>query len=215
MQAQLELNGVTLGYENIIVAEDLDLTISQGDYLAIVGKNGSGKSTLMKTILGLVQPLKGQVILGEGFSRRDMGYLPQVFAVQKDFPASVEEIVRSGFLSSLGKRFFYTGEMKEEADNNMELLGLEDLKKACYRDLSGGQQQRVLLARALCATRKMLLVDEPVAGLDPEAQFEMYGILHHLNHNKDVTIVMVSHDLEAVDKYADHVLSMGEEITYR
>lgn len=215
MQTQLELKDVTLGYENIIVAENLNLVISEGDYLAIVGKNGSGKSTLMKTILGLVQPLKGKVILGEGFTRCDMGYLPQVFAVQKDFPASVEEIVRSGFISSLGKRVFYTPEMKEEADNNMELLGLEDLKKACYRDLSGGQQQRVLLARALCATRKMLLVDEPVAGLDPEAQYEMYGILHHLNHNKGVTIVMVSHDLEAVDKYADHVLSMGQEITYR
>lgn len=215
MQTQLELKDVTLGYENIIVAENLNLVISEGDYLAIVGKNGSGKSTLMKTILGLVQPLKGKVILGEGFTRCDMGYLPQVFAVQKDFPASVEEIVRSGFISSLGKRVFYTPEMKEEADNNMELLGLEDLKKACYSDLSGGQQQRVLLARALCATRKMLLVDEPVAGLDPEAQYEMYGILHHLNHNKGVTIVMVSHDLEAVDKYADHVLSMGQEITYR
>ena len=215
MQTQIELKGVTLGYENIIVAEDLDLTISEGDYLAIVGRNGSGKSTLMKTILGLVQPLKGKVILGENFTRRDMGYLPQVFNVQKDFPASVEEIVRSGFLSSLGNKVFYTKEMKDAADDNMELLGLEDLKKACYRDLSGGQQQRVLLARALCATKKMLLVDEPVAGLDPEAQYEMYGILHHLNHNKGVTIVMVSHDLEAVDKYADHVLSMGKEITYR
>ncbi|MBQ7702941.1 MAG: metal ABC transporter ATP-binding protein [Firmicutes bacterium] len=215
MQTQIELKDVTLGYENIIVAEDLNLTISEGDYLAIVGRNGSGKSTLMKTILGLVQPLKGKVILGENFSRRDMGYLPQVFNVQKDFPASVEEIVRSGFLSSLGKKAFYTKEMKEMADDNMELLGLDDLKKACYRDLSGGQQQRVLLARALCATKKMLLVDEPVAGLDPEAQYEMYGILHHLNHNRGVTIVMVSHDLEAVDKYADHVLSMGQEITYR
>ena len=215
MQTQIELKDVTLGYENIIVAEGLNLKINEGDYLAIVGRNGSGKSTLMKTILGLVQPLKGQVILGEGFTRRDMGYLPQVFNVQKDFPASVEEIVRSGFLSSLGSKVFYTKEMKEAAEDNMELLGLEDLKKACYRDLSGGQQQRVLLARALCATKKMLLVDEPVAGLDPEAQYEMYGILHHLNHNRGVTIVMVSHDLEAVDKYADHVLSMGQEITYR
>lgn len=215
MQTQIQLKDVSLGYENIIVAENLNLTISEGDYLAIVGKNGSGKSTLMKTILGLVQPIRGKVILGEGFTRRDMGYLPQVFSVQKDFPASVEEIVRSGFLSSLGSKAFYTREMKEMADDNMELLGLEDLKKACYRDLSGGQQQRVLLARALCATKKMLLVDEPVAGLDPEAQYEMYGILHHLNHNRGVTIVMVSHDLEAVDKYADHVLSMGQEITYR
>ncbi|MBR6472220.1 MAG: metal ABC transporter ATP-binding protein [Firmicutes bacterium] len=212
---QIELRNVTLGYEGMAVASGLDLTVNEGDYLAIIGQNGSGKTTLMKTILGLAEPLKGEIIFGEGFNRKDIGYLPQISPIQKDFPASVKEIVRSGFLNSMGKRPFYTAEMKEKADENMELLGLDELKDVCYRDLSGGQQQRVLLARALCATSKMLLVDEPVAGLDPEAQYEMYGILHHLNHNKGVTIIMISHDLTAVDKYANHVLTMGREITYK
>ena len=212
---QIELRDVTLGYEGMAVAEGVNLTVNEGDYLAIVGQNGSGKSTLMKTILGLTEPLKGEIIFGEGFTRKDIGYLPQVSPIQKDFPASVREIVYSGFLNSLGKKPFYTKEMKEQAEENMELLGLEELKDACYRDLSGGQQQRVLLARALCATSKMLLVDEPVSGLDPEAQYEMYGILHHLNHNKGVTIIMISHDLEAVDRYAGHVLTMGREVTYK
>ncbi len=212
---QIELKDVTLGYEGMAVAEGVNLKVNAGDYLAIVGQNGSGKSTLMKTILGLTEPLKGEIIFGEGFTRKDIGYLPQVSPIQKDFPASVREIVYSGFMNSLGKRAFYTKEMKEQAEENMELLGLEDMKDACYRDLSGGQQQRVLLARALCATSKMLLVDEPVSGLDPEAQYEMYGILHHLNHNLGVTIIMISHDLEAVDRYAGHVLTMGREVTYK
>lgn len=212
---QIQLKNVTLGYEGMAVAEGVDLTVNEGDYLAIVGQNGSGKSTLMKTILGLAEPLKGEIAFGEGFTRRDIGYLPQISPIQKDFPASVKEIVYSGFLNKLGKKPFYSREMKERAEENMELLGIEDLKEACYRDLSGGQQQRVLLARALCATSKMLLVDEPVSGLDPDAQYEMYGILHHLNHNKGVTIIMISHDLVAVDRYANHVLTMGKEVTYK
>ena len=212
---QIELKNVSLGYEGIPVATGVDLTVNSGDYLAIVGQNGSGKTTLMKTILGLTEPLSGEIRFGEGFSRKDIGYLPQINPIQRDFPASVREIVYSGFLNSLGKRPFYTKEMKNQAEENMELLGLEDMMDACYRDLSGGQQQRVLLARALCATSKMLLVDEPVSGLDPEAQYEMYGILHHLNHNKGITIIMISHDLTAVDQYASHVLTMGREITYK
>ena len=211
----IELKNVTLGYDGMAVAGNVNLTVNAGDYLAIIGQNGSGKTTLMKTILGLAEPLEGEIIFGEGFDRKDIGYLPQISPIQKDFPASVKEIVMSGFLNSLGRRPFYTAEMKEKADENMELLGLEDLKDACYRDLSGGQQQRVLLARALCATSRMLLVDEPVSGLDPEAQYEMYGILHHLNHNKGVTIIMISHDLTAVDNYANHVLTVGREITYK
>ena len=166
---QIELKNVSLGYEGIPVATGVDLTVNSGDYLAIVGQNGSGKTTLMKTILGLTEPLSGEIRFGEGFSRKDIGYLPQINPIQRDFPASVREIVYSGFLNSLGKRPFYTKEMKNQAEENMELLGLEDMMDACYRDLSGGQQQRVLLARALCATSKMLLVDEPVSGLDLEA----------------------------------------------
>ena len=212
---QIELKNVSLGYEGIPVATGVDLTVNQGDYLAIVGQNGSGKTTLMKTILGLTEPLSGEIKFGEGFSRKDIGYLPQINPIQRDFPASVREIVYSGFINTMGRRPFYSKEMKQQAEENMELLGLEDKMDACYRDLSGGQQQRVLLARALCATTKMLLVDEPVSGLDPEAQYEMYGILHHLNHNKGITIIMISHDLTAVDQYASHVLTMGREITYK
>ena len=212
---QIELKNVSLGYEGIPVAEGVDLTVNEGDYLAIVGQNGSGKTTLMKTILGLTEPLAGEIRFGEGFSRKDIGYLPQINPIQRDFPASVREIVYSGFINTMRRKPFYTKEMKQKAEENMELLGLDDKMDACYRDLSGGQQQRVLLARALCATTKMLLVDEPVAGLDPEAQYEMYGILHHLNHNKMITIIMISHDLTAVDQYASHVLTMGREITYK
>ena len=149
---QIKLENVSLGYEGIPVAEGVDLTVNSGDYLAIVGQNGSGKTTLMKTILGLTEPLSGKILFGEGFSRKDIGYLPQINPIQRDFPASVREIVYSGFINTMGKRPFYTKEMKERAEENMELLGLEDMMDACYRDLSGGQQQRVMLARALCAT---------------------------------------------------------------
>lgn len=211
---QIDLKNLTLGYDGIAVASGVSFSINEGDYLAIVGENGSGKTTLMKAILGLTPPIGGEIVFGDGLRRTDIGYLPQVNPVQKDFPASVFEIVCSGFLGELGLRPFYTAEMKREALDNMETLGIDDLKDRSYADLSGGQQQRVLLARALCATKKMLLVDEPVSGLDPTTQYEMYGILHHLNHNKNVTIIMISHDMGAVDKYANHVLTMGKEAVF-
>lgn len=211
---QISIKNLTLGYDGVPVAKGVNFEINEGDYLAIVGENGSGKSTLMKAVLGLNPPISGEIIFEKGLKRTDIGYLPQVSPVQKDFPASVFEIVCSGFLGELGLRPFYTSEMKKEALENMETLGIEDFRDRSYADLSGGQQQRVLLARALCATKKMLLVDEPVSGLDPATQFEMYGILHHLNHNKNVTIIMISHDMGAVDKYANHVLTMGKEAVF-
>ena len=212
--SQIDLKNLTLGYDGIAVASGVSFSINEGDYLAIVGENGSGKTTLMKAILGLNPPISGEIVFGDGLKRNDIGYLPQVNPVQKDFPASVFEIVCSGFLGELGLSPFYTAQMKREALDNMETLGIDDLKDRSYADLSGGQQQRVLLARALCATKKMLLVDEPVSGLDPATQYEMYGILHHLNHNKNVTIIMISHDMGAVDKYANHVLTMGKEAVF-
>jgi len=201
---------LTLGYDGKTVVSGLSFDVNKGDYLCIVGDNGSGKSTLMKAILRLQKPIKGQIVTGDGVASNEVGYLPQQTAAQKDFPATVLEVVRSGCLNRCGIRPFYNSEEKDMADYNMEILGIKDLAKKCYRELSGGQQQRVLLARALCATRKVLLLDEPVAGLDPNATTEMYSIIKHLN-DSDVTIIMVSHDIAASVKYATHILHIGGE----
>lgn len=201
----IECNDVSLGYEGKTVAEHISFTVSEGDYLCIVGENGSGKSTLVKTLLGLQQPLSGSIVrsLGKGSA---IGYLPQQTPVQKDFPATVEEIVRSGFLARSGLRPFYSKAERALAEEKMERLGITGLKKRCYRELSGGQQQRVLLARALCATGNLLLLDEPVAGLDPKVTADMYELIRTLNHDDKITVIMVSHDITAVLAYATHIL---------
>lgn len=208
--AELSVQNVTLGYEGRPVVEGLSFTVGSGDYLYILGENGSGKSTLIKAILGLHPAIKGE-IRWEGLKPSEIGYLPQQTDVQRDFPASVIEIVRSGLISRGGLRPFYTKEEKALADANMERLGITHLARRCYRELSGGQQQRVLLARALCAARKMLLLDEPVAGLDPGASEEMYELVAGLNR-EGITILMVSHDLQAAEKYAHHILRIGEPV---
>ena len=200
--AQLRCSDVTLGYEGTAVMEHLSFSVSAGDYLYIVGENGSGKSTLMKAILGLKSPMAGKIETGDGLKPDEIGYLPQQTAVQRDFPASVLEIVRSGCLNRSGLRPFYTRQEKQLALDNMERLGITHLAKRCYRELSGGQQQRVLLARALGATQKMLVLDEPVTGLDPKAQTELYELIAKLNREDGITILMVSHDMEAAVKYA-------------
>ena len=207
--AQLFCEDITLGYEGIPVTEHLSFSVQAGDYLYIVGENGSGKSTLMKTILRLKTPMKGKIETGDGLKPDEIGYLPQQTAVQRDFPASVLEIVRSGCLNRCGLRPFYRREEKQRALDNMERLGIRHLTKRCYRELSGGQQQRVLLARALCATEKMLLLDEPVTGLDPKAQAELYELIGQLNRD-GITILMVSHDMEAAVKYASHILHISK-----
>lgn len=212
--SQLIVNNLSLGYDGIVVSEDINFQVNKGDYLCIVGENGSGKSTLMKTLLGLQKPLSGEVILSDGMSRAQIGYLPQQTPVQKDFPASVQEIVLSGFLASLGARPFFSRTQKQAALDNMKKLGIYDKRTHCYRNLSGGQQQRVLLARALCATSQMLFLDEPISGLDPAASAEMYEIIAKLNHDEDITIVMVSHDIEAAVKYASHILHMGSSMQF-
>lgn len=168
-----ECENVTLGYENKIVTSNLSFTIDKGDYVCIVGENGTGKSTLVKTILGLIKPLEGKMNLKEG----KIGYLPQQTMIQKDFPASVWEVVLSGNLNNKRKIPFYTKADRQEAMKNMEKLGITNLKKTCYGELSGGQQQRVLLARALCAMSNVLILDEPVTGLDPTATKEMYELI--------------------------------------
>lgn len=208
MACQITCKDLTLGYEGMVVTEALDFTINSGDYLCILGENGSGKSTLIKALLGLKPQISGEIIRGEGIGANEIGYLPQQTIVQRDFPASVREIVLSGFLAKCGLRPFYTKSEKAAADSAMERLGISDLAKRCYRDLSGGQQQRVLLARALCAAEKMLLLDEPVTGLDPRAQNDLYELIAKLN-KEGVTIIMVSHDLSSALRYASHILHIG------
>ena len=208
--ALITCTGLTLGYENTPVARHLTFTVEEGDYLCIVGENGSGKSTLMKTLLGLQPPLAGSVTYGGGLRQTEIGYLPQQTPLQRDFPASVQEVVLSGCLSRCGWRPFYSRSEKALAARNMERLGITGLARRCYRELSGGQQQRVLLARALCATRKLLLLDEPAAGLDPKVTAGLYDLVARLNRQDGITILMISHDMAAAVEYASRILHLGE-----
>lgn len=209
--AQIICHDLTLGYGGAPVLSALRFSVAAGDYLVILGENGAGKTTLCKAILGLSPPIAGRVELAEGLSPRDIGYLAQQTAVQRTFPASVREIVRSGCQGRMGLRPFYTRAEKRMAEENMARLGIDHLADRCYRDLSGGQQQRVLLARALGAAGKVLLLDEPVSGLDPQAAADMYGILGAL-HQSGVTILMITHDVEAALADATHVLHLGESV---
>ena len=211
--ALITVRNLALGYDSRAILENLNFSVNMGDYLCIVGENGSGKSTLMKTLLHLQEPVSGQILMGDGLKKNEMGYLPQQTMVQKDFPASVREIVLSGCQSRCGFRPFYTKEEKKLAEENMERMSILELKDRCYRELSGGQQQRVLLARALCATRKILLLDEPVSGLDPRVTAEMYELIAELN-NEGITIIMISHDMAAAVQYASHILHIGDEVFY-
>ncbi len=204
---------LSLGYDAQVVAKDISFSVSKGDYLCIVGENGSGKTTLMKTLLHLKEPISGQIETGDGLKKNEIGYLPQQTIVQKDFPASVREIVLSGCQGRCGMRPFYSRKEKSLAKENMERMGITDLANRCYRDLSGGQQQRVLLARALCATRKVLLLDEPVAGLDPVVTAQMYDLIEGLN-KEGITIIMISHDILAAVRYASHILHVGDRIFF-
>jgi len=205
---QVTCENLTLSYDGRIILSGLSFKINAGDYLCIVGENGSGKSTLMKAILRLHIPTAGKITIGEGLQQNEMGYMPQQTAIQKDFPASVIEVVLSGCLSRCGLRPFYTVSEKRIVQENMQRLGIIHLAKSSYRELSGGQQQRVLLARALCATQKILFLDEPVTGLDPQATTEMYALIKQLNE-AGITIVMISHDVDTATKYASHILKIG------
>lgn len=211
--ALLTVNDVSLGYDGRAIAEHLSFTIEKGDYLCIVGENGSGKTTLMKTLLNLKKPLAGEIITGDDLKPGEIGYLPQQTEVQRDFPASVMEVVLSGCLSRMGNRVFYSREEKQLAVENMKRMGILDRADQCYRELSGGQQQRVLLARALCATQKVLLLDEPVAGLDPKVTADMYRLIQSLN-KEGITIIMVSHDVAAALQYAKHILHVGNRVFF-
>ncbi len=204
---------LSLGYDGHEIVRGLGFVVNAGDYLCIVGENGSGKSTLMRTLLGLQSPLSGTITMGGGLKQNEIGYLPQQTVVQRDFPASVWEIVLSGCQNQCGMRPFYNAQEKQLARQNMDKMGLTGLKKRCYRELSGGQQQRVLLARALCATGKILLLDEPVAGLDPRVTQELYSLIRSL-HDEGLTIIMISHDVSAALQDADHILHVGSPLFF-
>lgn len=212
--SQLICNNLSLGYDGKTILSNLNFSVDSGDYLCIVGENGSGKSTLMKTILHLQAPMHGSIVTGDDLRLNEIGYLPQQTVIQRDFPASVAEIVLSGCLSRCGLRPYYNEEEKQLAKQSMEKMEISNLAKRCYRELSGGQQQRVLLARALCATRKMLLLDEPVSGLDPKVTLEMYELIHRLNKEDGITVIMISHDLTAALQYASHILHIGSHLFF-
>ena len=209
----LTIRNLSTGYDSHIIVENLNFSVNAGDYLCIVGENGSGKTTLMKTLLHLQEPISGQILFGDGLKNNEIGYLPQQTAVQKDFPASVREIVLSGCQGRCGLRPFYNREEKKLAEDSMERMGITSLEKRCYRELSGGQQQRVLLARALCAARKILLLDEPVSGLDPKVTAGMYDLIQKLNRD-GITIIMISHDISAAVRFASHILHIGTNVFY-
>ncbi|MBR3149461.1 MAG: metal ABC transporter ATP-binding protein [Eubacterium sp.] len=204
----IKCSGLVLGYDGKAVVSDLSFEINLGDYLCIVGENGSGKSTLVKTLLGLQPQLGGEIIFGDGLGKNEIGYLPQQTPVQRDFPASVQEIVLSGCIGRNAKKPFYSKEDKKRAAEAMEKMNVTELKSRCYRELSGGQQQRVLLARALCAAQRVLLLDEPVTGLDPVVTAEMYSLISELN-SQGITIIMISHDINAALTYSSHILHIG------
>ncbi len=210
--AQLICRDLSLGYDGHAIVEHLNFSVNRGDYLVVVGENGSGKTTLMKALLHLLPPMSGEIVLGDGVTKNRIGYLPQQTPIQRDFPASVEEIVRSG---TVGGKFrpFLSASDKARAAENMERMGISHLARTPYRDLSGGQQQRVLLARALCAADSMLLLDEPTSGLDPRVTEQMYDLIAAL-HREGMTVIMISHDIAAAMRDATHVLHVGKTLFF-
>lgn len=212
--ALITLRDVTIAFEGVPAVEHVSYQVNRGDYMVLIGENGSGKSTLMRAMLGLVHPCAGTVRYGDGLKRNQIGYLPQQTAVQRDFPASVEEVVLSGCINQLGSRFFYGKNLQRKAHEKMALLDIENLSEKPYRTLSGGQQQRVLLARALCATDALLLLDEPVTGLDPGSTQDLYGLIRRLNREHGVSIVMVSHDLHGSMADANKVLVVDRGVSF-
>ncbi len=231
MSTLITCRHVDFGYENHDAVVDLSMEVDEGDYLCVVGANGSGKSTLVKGLLGLIKPMKGELTVAEELRRTGIGYLPQQTAAQKDFPASVYEVVLSGTLSrsaaqssgdggtkkgTLAARLrpFYSPEEKRLAASCMEKLGISELKNHCYRELSGGQQQRVLIARALCATSRMLILDEPITGLDPSAIQDFYRLVRRLNRDEGVTILMVTHDVAGVVSQANRILHLQQRVVF-
>lgn len=210
IMALIKCENLFLGYDGEAVVKNLSFQIMNGDYVCIVGENGTGKTTLMKGLLSLISPLKGKIEFSDGLLKNQIGYLPQQSSAQKDFPASVYEVVISGCLNQNKALPIYTKKQREIALQNMERVHILDLKKKCFRELSGGQQQKVLLARALCATKKLLVLDEPVNCLDPIAANEMYKTISDINM-QGITVVMVSHDINSAVRHASRILQLNKE----
>lgn len=208
----IECRNAAVGYDGNIVADNINFNVCVGDYVCILGENGAGKSTLAKSILGLIPAVKGEILFGDGLKRTEIGYLPQQTQIQKDFPASVYEIIISGLSGKSSGFPFYTKKDKHIANHNMKVLGIENMKNKCYRELSGGQQQRVLLARALCATGKLILLDEPITGLDPMAAANFYDTVKNLNRS-GIAVITVTHDISGGIRNASKILYMGHDKT--
>ena len=208
--ALIKCENLKLGYEGQVILENINFELKGGEYLCIIGENGAGKSTLVKALLKLKKTMGGSIELGDGLRAKEIGYLPQQTLAQKDFQASVFEVLISGRLNNLSFLPFYTKADKEDAMDKMRLMGIENLKNKCYNDLSGGQQQRVLLARAMCATKKVILLDEPATGLDPVVTAEFYELISKINKDMGITVIMVSHDMEATLKYASHIMYLSQ-----
>ncbi len=213
MKELLRAEDLDLGYNGQIVVGDIDFPVYEGDYLFVIGDNGSGKTTLMKTLLSLIRPVSGMIVFSDRLKKSDIGYLPQVSQMQEDFPATVDEVIMSGFQGKSFWKTFYTAEEKNRAQAVKEEMGIQSLGKRSFHELSGGQKQRVLLSRALCAAEKLLVMDEPVSGLDQEATAEFYSLVNKLN-GKGMAIVMISHDHAAVERYAKNVLLISDSVFY-
>ena len=205
----LKCENIHMNYDSTKAVNGVSFSVDEGDFLCIVGENGAGKSTLLKGILGLQKISEGRVIFN-GIKKSEIGYLPQRTQVQKDFPAAVKEVVLSGRIGRKGK-LFYSAEDRQIAAENMETMKISDIRNKSFNELSGGQQQRVLLARALCATDRLLLLDEPTAGLDPFVTEDMYRLIKHLNSEHGVTVIMVTHDIKSAVKYANKILCMEHD----
>ena len=206
----IKCRNLTLGYGSKNIVNGFDYDINTGDYLCIIGRNGCGKTTFLRGLAGVLRPKAGKIELRDNLTRKQIGYLPQITIAQKDFPASVEEIVLSAFQGKSLLLPFYGSALRERASECLALTRTENLRKSCFRELSGGQKQRVLLARALCAADRLLLLDEPVTGLDPESAQNMYSIIKTLHEQKNMTIVMVTHDVESAQKYATRILDFND-----
>jgi zinc transport system ATP-binding protein len=207
----LACRNVSFAYEGDVVLKNINFTVEEGDYLWVIGENGSGKSTLIRGILGLKKPGAGTVALEGGLTSREIGYLPQQMAVRQDFPAGVYEVALSGRLGKRTFHPFYTRRDKQTAEENLDRLGIGELRNRCYRELSGGQQRRVLLARSLCAGSRLLILDEPAAGLDPLVTPELYRLIERINREDGLTVIMVSHDIQGAMRYASRILHLKNE----
>lgn len=205
----IKCTDLSIGYNDRIILKDLNFEIGENDYLCIIGENGSGKSTLVKSLLKLQKQISGKIEYCDNLKNNEIGYLPQRSNIQKDFPASVEEIVLSGCINKMGLKPFYSAKNRKKALHNMELMKIDHLKKESYQNLSGGQQQRVLLARALTSGSKALILDEPVTALDPIATNDMYSLIETINKEYRIAVIMVSHDITAAFKYATHILYLS------